>query len=306
MTQYAFNAAAFCDNLAGSQDFVRVLTEARRADEVQGLGHILLAALEAGRGRWNSAKAEFALAAALHPALTMEHHALLAALSFLPVSESEIRALRDALRQWDAAAVPVSVSPLPWLKIHNDEHAHLRIYLLGLLSVRLGEYAEALAHAAELERMTGSSYVMDLVHDLACGLRAQVIWKRGDPAAALAELERSRLKSPVRYYQYSPFYKELLERYVRAELLHELGRDADALRWTSSFGTGWGIDFVFSAPLSLRRAAYYEREGQPDKAAEHYAKFVDFWQDCDEELRLQVEDARTKLSALTAAGKSSP
>jgi tRNA A-37 threonylcarbamoyl transferase component Bud32/tetratricopeptide (TPR) repeat protein len=306
LTIFAVNTAAFTDDYVGSQDVVRLLTESRRSDDVQGLGHILLATLEAARGRWGAARAEFALAEALNPALTIEHRALLAALPFLPVPEPEIRTIRDALRHWDAAGVPASVNPIPWLRIHDDMHAHLRIYLLGLLSARLGEDARALGHADELERMTGSSYVTDLIHDLACGLRAQVAWKQGKPTVALEECERTRLKSPDRYWLYSPFYKELLERSLRAELLHELGCDEEALRWISSFGVGWGIDFVFSAPLSLRRASYYERAGQPEKAAEHYAKFVDFWQDCDEELRPQVADAKAKLDKLTAASKSSP
>jgi tetratricopeptide (TPR) repeat protein len=177
-------------------------------------------------------------------------------------------------------------------------HAHLRIYLLGLLSVRLGEDERALEHADELERMTGSSYVTNLTHDLACGLRAQVTWKEGNPSEALEQFEQARLKSPDRYSLYSPFYKELLERYLRAELLHELDREDEALRWTDSFGVGWGIDFVFFAPLNRRRAVYYEQKGQLEQAAKHYTKFIEFWKDCDEKLRPLVDEAKAKLSTL--------
>jgi hypothetical protein len=61
----------------------------------------------------------------------------------------------------------------------------------------------------------------------------------------------------------------------------------------------WNLDFIYRARLHLRRAEYYERLDQPARAAEHYAKFIDIWKDCDEELRPQVEEARARLAALT-------
>jgi len=303
LAQYAFNAASFTDNFVGSKNFVQLLTESQRADEVQGLGHILLAALAAARGQWREARAEFSLAKPRNPALTIEHRALLAALPFLPVPESEVRAIRDELLLWEATAVPASANPIPWFDIHDDMHAHLRIYLLGLLYARLGDNEKTLEYADELELMTGTSYLSYLVHDFACGLRAQVAMNREVPGEALEHLERTKLTSPNRYMLYSPFHKELYERYLRAELLHTLGRDEEALRWTSSFGVGWGIDFVFAAPMSLRRAEYFERVGQPEQAAAHYGKFIEFWQDCDDELRPLVENAREKLQNLTVANK---
>jgi len=80
-----------------------------------------------------------------------------------------------------------------------------------------------------------------------------------------------------------------------------MGRDEEALGWTSSFGIGWNFDMTYWAPVCLHRAEYYENLGQTAKAAENYAEFIEFWKDCDEELRPLVDDARQKLITLTSA-----
>ncbi|NIU63571.1 MAG: hypothetical protein GWN66_23915, partial [Pseudomonas stutzeri] len=48
----------------------------------------------------------------------------------------------------------------------------------------------------------------------------------------------------------------------------------------------------------LRRAQIHERLGEPEQAAEHYARFIEFWQDCDLELRSQVEEVERRLETL--------
>ena len=82
-----------------------------------------------------------------------------------------------------------------------------------------------------------------------------------------------------------------------------MGRDEEAFGWTSSFGIGWNFDMTYRAPVCLRWAQYYENLGQTAMAAEKYAEFIDFWKDCDVELRPLVDDARQKLNVLTAADR---
>jgi tetratricopeptide (TPR) repeat protein len=297
------NVATNTGDPARARDAARLLSESQRSNEVRGFGHIIIAYLEAARGRWQSAKQELVAAEALNPALAIEYRALLATAPFLPVQDDELRLLRDAVAAWDPEKVPPSDNPAPWLSVHDDAHAHLRVYLLGLLSVRLSEYEGALEYAAELERMDGPSHVTGLMRDLAHGLRARVAWRQGRLDEALAEFQRTRLRSPARYRLYSPFYKEQRERYLRADLLREMGRDEEALGWTSSFGIGWHFDTTYIAPLCLHRADYYAKLGQRGMAAEEYAKFIDFWKDCDEELRPIADEARRRLDALTASAE---
>ena len=51
-------------------------------------------------------------------------------------------------------------------------------------------------------------------------------------------------------------------------------------------------------PLEQEEAEIYERRGQLDQAARHYARFVEIWSDCDPELRPLVDRAKQRLSEL--------
>jgi len=179
-------------------------------------------------------------------------------------------------------------------------HPHLRLYLLGIVNARLGNLDQAVAYADQSEQLDGPAHVTDLMRDLAYGIRAQVYWRRGDREAAFEQFEQIQMKSPQHVRIWSPFLKQSHERFLRAELLHEMGRDEEALGWTSSFGDLTGVEFVYRAPIFLRRAEYYDRTGQTAKAAENYAAFIEIWKDCDEQLRPFVDKAESRLSALTA------
>ncbi len=288
---------------ASAMDAARVLAESERSDEVRGFGHIVMGYLEAARGRWQAAKSELDAAEDLNPALALEYRALLATAPFLSVPHEELSAIRREIEEWDAESIAPSDNPAPWLRVHDDAHPYLRVYLLGLLSARMENYEAALQQALELDQVEGPSHITRLMRDLSHGLRARIALGEGRLEEALAEFQQAELRSPPSYALYSPIYKEQRERYLRAEILHELGRDEEALGWTSSFGGSWHIDMTYSAPLCLRRAEYYEESGQPEMAAEQYSKFVNFWKDCDESLRPQVDKVRAKLVALTASEK---
>ena len=292
------NVADGAADLERARDAARVISDSERSDEMRGMGYIILAYLEAARGRWRAAVEELERAANLNPALSIEYHALLASVPFLPVSKDELLAIRESLAQWKADDVPPSEGFTEWLKVHNDAHPHQRVYLLGLINIRLGDYGNARAYIQELERMEGPPHVASLIEDLAYGLRAQLAWKEGDPGRALEQFERAQMRPPGQYRLYSPFYKESLERFLRAELLHEMDRHEEAFGWTSSFYHGWNFNFIYRAVLHLRHAEYYEQIGRIDEAMEHYSKFVECWKDCDEELRPKVDEARLKIKAL--------
>ena len=74
---------------------------------------------------------------------------------------------------------------------HDRIHAQLRSYLLGTLSIRLGERDAALRSAEELERPVESPTVAAVARALAGSLRAQVAQLDGKPAEALVILEPS-------------------------------------------------------------------------------------------------------------------
>ena len=87
----------------------------------------------------------------------------------------------------------------------------------------------------------------------------------------------------------SPFYSRANERYLRAELLASLGQPREALRWYGSFAAHSSYDLLYLGPGYLRRGEIYEELGEPQAAADNYARFIELWKDCDPELRPLLE-----------------
>ena len=63
----------------------------------------------------------------------------------------------------------------------------------------------------------------------------------------------------------------------------------------------WDIDGFSLAGAHKRLGELYEAKGQREKAASHYAKFVDLWKGADPELQPHVREARERLRDLQRA-----
>jgi serine/threonine-protein kinase len=284
----------------------RLFTEPYRARGVRVLAHLTLAKMELMTGRWRPAKVELDSAEALDPATALEHRALLSLWPLLRVSSSELLALREALRRWKAAPGPsneVSVTAE-----HAPTHPYLRLYLLGLLSARLGDHGQALGHAAELQRRAAASFAPAFVGALGGGVRVEVARARGRADRALAILDSVGFWTPehFRIANNSPFYAREYDQFTRAELLYALGRHAEALQVYRGIADQL---FHSGAPAHLRMAQIYDHQGERQKAAAHYARFAELWKDCDPEVRSLVEQARRRgstLAALPHPPRSSP
>jgi tetratricopeptide (TPR) repeat protein len=123
------------------------------------------------------------------------------------------------------------------------------------------------------------------------------VWRRGRQAEALTALEQLQAVIPYNVKIASPFYSQPYERYVRAELANDLGREEEALRWYRSFAEHSIYDVMYQAPSLLRRGQIHERLGEPKEAAWHYTRFIELWQDCDPEFR-PLEEAKRQLALL--------
>jgi serine/threonine-protein kinase len=278
-------------DLAAGRRLWRLLTEPSRSLGVRLLAHLTLAKMELMSGRWTAASAEIDSAQAVDFATALEYRALFSLWPLLTVPRSELQDLRARLFRWKGATGPTNDSS--FIGEHALAHAYLRLYLLGLVGVRLGESAQALHYATELEQRAKGSFAPFFVEDLARSLRAEVARFRGRPGEALAILDSARfwnLEEVARTGD-SPFYDHEYEQFVRAELLDTLGRDEEALRAYRSIADQL---FHSGAPAHLKMARIYERQGRRQQAAEHYARFAELWKECDPELQTLVAIARER------------
>jgi DNA-binding SARP family transcriptional activator len=280
------DVALFADDLVGAERIARRFTEEVRAPELRALCHTMLAHLALARGRCSDAGAELDRAEALDPAAALETRGLFAMLPFVPLEAAAIERVRERLAAWDAAAEPPSHQVA--LMMHNGVHAHFRAYLLAQIAVRLGDTKGAARWAAELERLAVPDHAATLVWNLSRGVEASRARLRGDAAAAFEALRRSRTDTWFQLTVASPFWAQGWERFQRAELLAELGREDEALGWYGSLVERSPFELVFRAPARLRAADLHRRAGRDDEAARLHAAAERLWREADAGMRVQL------------------
>jgi DNA-binding SARP family transcriptional activator/TolB-like protein len=273
-----------------------------RAPEWRAGGHLLAAHAQLARGRWAAAMDEIQAGERLDLVPSLAYRAFFSTLPFAPTLSTETLAgVRDDLLRWDPVSAAPSNVPHLFVSLHDGAHAHLRLYLLGLISARLGEPAEAQKAVAELRRLGAAPHADALAADLALAVESEVVRLDGDDVRALALLEAMQLRPSTYGATFSPFYSHARERFVRAELLFALGRSDEALRWSASVAESPPFGYIFLAPSLLRRAAHHAERGENDSASALYGQFFEIWSDADSALRPTVEQARQQLVQLRRA-----
>jgi tetratricopeptide (TPR) repeat protein len=262
------------------------------------MAHATLAKIELTNGRWNAASEELEALGALDYAAGLEQRAYYALTRFRKAPRAELESLRVALQRWDPASARTEGDGL--IAAHRGLHPWLRLYLLGLLSTRLRDEPAARGYAAELEGANRSSPTRPFAVDGARVIRAEVAWMGGRPQEALRLLEGTRFWSSNAGLEDSgsPFIVHLHERFARAEILYQLGREDEALPWFRSLA----YDLLYTGPAELRQAQIYQHRGDRARAIEHYGRFIQLWQGCDPALQPVVQQAREALDRLRIRG----
>ena len=236
------DVALYSGNLEGAERLARGFIQVARSPELRALCHILVACLALAGGRETDAKAELAMAATLDATWGLEMQGLFATLPFLSPPESEIRAIRDALERWEAAAIAPSSFMI--FAMHNDLHPAIRAWLLGLLELRLGDTERAARWGDELagQEKTGGG----LARNLLAELRAAIARAEGRPGEGLALLENARPELWFQLTVASPFFSLASSRFLHAELLRELGRDREAAGWYGSMAQRSPYELIYA------------------------------------------------------------
>lgn len=217
----------------------------------------------------------------------IESEALLLSDPLYPVAPARIAALRDSVTARESHPT-LAATAVP----ERDLGSEVRAYLLGLLHMRLGDSAGAAAQLAVLGAVVDPERAA-VARALAHAVRAEMARAAGDLPLALSEVEQFP-------FAFSPHLAHwgVRERFLRAELLRALGRDAEALPWYDSF-TG-AYDTPWLAAAQLRSGEVYQRLGDRERATFHYGRFVRLWDGCDPELRPLVAQAGLALARLAA------
>jgi tetratricopeptide (TPR) repeat protein len=111
------------------------------------------------------------------------------------------------------------------------------------------------------------------------------------PADALAQIQAAGWERAANLS-----IAEASDRFFRAELLHLLGRDEEAIGWYQSIAERASYELVYLAPAQSRLAGIYEARGDTVAAAARYRRVVELWREADPELRGPVEEAERRLA----------
>jgi len=166
------------------------------------------------------------------------------------------------------------------------------------VSLRLHDVASATVASETLRQLAQSADANVLVRDLDRGLRASLASAEGRAEEGLRLLEALELRDTQGDIAATPFVSRANERFLHGELLAAQGRDAEALQWFASLGTGSVSEIPLKALSNLRQAEIHERLGNQAEAAIHYMKYAELWSSADAEFQPAVEAPRRRLHEL--------
>lgn len=271
------NAAVASSDLAGvTEHLIPQMIPPELNTTIQPLHFHYAMEILVGRGKVDEAHALLGRVGPYYSLWALKQRAVLLTLPFIPVQQAELRAVRRALG--DSSVDPAD-----------------RAYLQGLASVRLGETQSALAFAASLEALTAAEADTAMARRMARVLRAEVAGAEGNPDEALRLLGPPRLTESVLHVADHQSWTH--ERWLRAGLLVELGRDDEALQIYDSFPSPLGLDLAFAAPAHERRGEIYLHRGDSERAAWHFTRAAGYWRDADAPLRARAASLMRSVAA---------
>ena len=294
--------ATFLNDLPGARSLAELDVAPRRSPPIRVNAQLFLAWLELAQGRWMAAKAAFARAERMPGApRVLTQRALAATLPFLRVPRNDLKSLRREVELWEPGTETSGTDA----GLAAQLKPHLRLYLLGLLSSRLGDYEGALRRATEIERSASPEEARAAIDALALTIRADVAFLNRGHDDAREVLDRIQGEVPLELVSL-PAYATVREftqehaRYLRAVVLRLQQKNREAVEWAATAFQGAPSEIVYLAPMHLERAGLYERSGERERAVEHYQRFVSLWRDCDPALQPVVERAKSELARLVA------
>jgi DNA-binding SARP family transcriptional activator len=214
--------------------------------------------------------------------------ALLAVAAPVALPIANMKALRDTIASSEA-------HPLTSLEIFAFDsilHPQIRTYLVGVLSAKLGDRRVVDSSLAVLSGLSRRSRDSGAAADFSHLIRAEDARRRHRQADALREVEQFRLEpGDSLSYGFRPAFAHA--RFLRAEILYDLRRDQEALRWYSSLSEGY--EPMYLPLVHFRKGEISLRRGDKAGAAVEFRRFLSLWKDCDLELKPLTDSASAAL-----------
>lgn len=267
--------AVFAQDLEGADQLTRLaLTRlAPTTDRDHAMAASIVATLaqtHAAAGRLDAAASTLHDAAELPAERAVELLAAYALAPLLPVADARLAALR---REIDATPDDAFIGPGMSYFTAEGIYPPRRRYLLGRLSLEVGDLDAVRRIIVELESGDARTPMDRRYQDyFARLLRAELARADGNPAAALEALGEPEIPASATLPDLLD-YPRAHERWLRAELLRELGRQDAAHAWYATFPDPQGYDLAYLAASHLRRAELLEAQGESDAAAIHLTRF---------------------------------
>jgi tetratricopeptide (TPR) repeat protein len=284
----ALRMAVAGDDPRAARGLALSLLRAAPSRELRGLALRLMAVSAASSGQWEAATRALDQLALGEPDAAVRLRASLAAVPILSrATARDRRTLSRTLAEAPRAPSASSMAPLDWWRV-------------GLLAEVSGD-ASTLAHAAGRVRALTHVERAARAQSLAAGLEARAARLAGDPREALRVLDAARL--PARG-AFDPVVHETetADRFLRAELLHALGRDAEAVGWYASIAEGATSELPWLAPAQLRLGELAAARGDRTAALRHYRRVLAFWERCDPALQPITRTVQARVVELERAG----
>jgi DNA-binding SARP family transcriptional activator len=244
------DVALYSGDLHGAEELALSFIQVARSQELRALCHTLVAHVALARGADDVSQTNLKTAESLHPLWGLEMRALFSTLPFRMPSDEELRSIRHDLASIDASAIMPSTFAI--FAMHNDSHAAIRAYLLGLIDLRLGNLPSVGEQLKALVQLSGPE--KGLSASLSVELQAAAARAQGAPHEALDILQRSRPRIWFQLTVASPFFSLASQRFLRAELLRELGRVEEASSWYGSIAERSPYEIIYSGPARQRLA----------------------------------------------------
>ena len=229
MVEAFVEVAVTARNLAGAERLGRAMLQHARSDQFRALCHVAVAHVLHAMGRGDDALAELEALPPLRAGWAVGTRALFRTLPFVSTPREELERDREILREAIPPEPPAALSSL--LEIHDALSAHLRQFLLGLLSARLNDEAELLQSIEQLSELALPQGAGRLLEYMDRTLRAEVLRALGKPREALDALGPARRSLWYQAAMFSPVFAGVHQRSLRASLLAECGWSAESEGW---------------------------------------------------------------------------